>query len=438
MPSVPDDGPKSVTLVCGTCHARFDPKLKGLAYFAKCPDCYKRVRVPSRDEVIKHLAEQKQNQPPQEEVSAYRLATQEQPVADESPKSITIVCKKCHARLDPVLKAEPRKVRCPDCHEPVEVPSLSEVQTAETKKPKRRRERDPVPLPVPAPPKRPRLQTSYLEVQSEIYVEKVDPPPEWTFFSGVFTFPWSSGARMRWVFMSLGWGSVALLGIMLLLIYSNMGVQSGMALAFFALPAIWITFWTLSYAAACFLPVVIDTAAGNDEVNSWPDPVFKEWAVQLIYLSFISLEANVAAYGIGQLIGMATGDPVTPALFASFALFPIILLSSLEANTAFIPLTLPVLRTLATHAWAWIVFYALTGAMMFFWVWLFPYAVLWNAWLAFLAAGPVWAASVLIYARLLGRLGWQTSISNEPVEVPEDARSLSPEYSKSSSVLNIG
>src|SRR5207247_5938981 len=48
-----------------------------------------------------------------------------------------------------------------------------------------------------------------------------------------------------------------------------------------------VSIMTLSFSAACCLAVLESTAAGLDHVEAWPEPQWKEWMAQLIYLGWI-------------------------------------------------------------------------------------------------------------------------------------------------------
>jgi DNA-directed RNA polymerase subunit RPC12/RpoP len=401
--------PTHVDVVCPTCRARLHPRLQRTSYFVKCPDCFVQVVVPPRDEIVRQLEEAARLKR-REEVGTYGLGSVEQPT--ESVRSITVVCKKCGARLDPVLKAEARRIRCPDCHSAVAVPSAAEIERARERQKKPRPQSELVPYqmgPAPAPPRLP-SSTYYVDKAAEIRREPAPSPPRWTFFSGVFSFPWLSGALWRWICMSAGWTGTLAFCALLTGMFGMLGATFGVAVIFFGMPTIWCALLTLAYSAACFLPVVTDTAAGNARVEAWPDPVWKEWAAQLMYVSFLGFASIVVGYGVGRLAGTFTTWDGWAGLSATFLIFPVILLSSLEANSAFVPLTTPILRSLVTGWWAWLLFYLLSGVL--WWLFLMAVLAILVSFLpAIIAMGPVLAALLLIYARLIGRLGWRISWS---------------------------
>src|SRR5262249_10571588 len=80
--------------------------------------------------------------------------------------------------------------------------------------------------------------------------------------------------------------------------------------------------------------------------------------------------------------------------------------AGLEADSVFWPVSKPVFRSLKLVWHVWAVFYVVTallglGVGMATWT-----LFLWSTLQMPLIAGPMWAAAVFIYGRLLGRLAW--------------------------------
>ena len=117
-----------------------------------------------------------------------------------------------------------------------------------------------------------------------------------------------------------------------------------MVLAFFVLPIIWVSLLTWSYTASCGLALLEPTAAGLDRIEAWPDPQWQEWMAQMLYLGWIGAIPFAVSYGLAVLAGLAGArvEIALPAIF--FVLYPISLLSALEANSIWVPLTLPIWR----------------------------------------------------------------------------------------------
>ena len=191
---------------------------------------------------------------------------------------------------------------------------------------------------------------------------------------------------------------------------SQFGILGG---AFLGLPAMWIGLWTCSYAAACCLPIVSDTAAGMNRIANWPDPVWNEWMAQLIYVAYIAGEAMLIGYAAGLIAELLGGPAWIVWTATAFLLYPIIQLSSLEADSVFVPVTRPILRTLIACWWGWLAFYSLSGMLLSACIGLAIAGWIWSPFPAAIALGPLVAASLLIIARLLGRLAWRASLLSE-------------------------
>jgi hypothetical protein len=243
---------------------------------------------------------------------------------------------------------------------------------------------------------------------AEVRREVAPPPPRWTFFSGVFTFPWRNDVHLRWIYMTVGFTAMAIIGLVLKgLAASLSGIGGGVAIAMFTLPIIWISMLTFSFSAACCLCVLESTAAGLDRVEGWPDPQWKEWMGQMIYLGWVGAIPLAASYGVARLAGLG-GAPVGWTFGGTFfVLYPIALLSVLEANSIWIPLTLPIVISLFRWWWAWVTFYFLAAVLAGGLGAIFLYAAASSQDLLQLLLGPLVAAAALIYFRLLGRLAWR-------------------------------
>jgi hypothetical protein len=117
----------------------------------------------------------------------------------------------------------------------------------------------------------------------------------------------------------------------------------------------------------------------------------------------------------------------------AFLLYPIVLLSSLEANSPYSPLTLPILKSLKTVGWAWGVFYGLSFGLMLAWlpilVWTIDQSGL-TQFLTMFVIAPLAAGWWFLYARLLGRLAWRAALEFAEDEESEKPDSQKPEKSQ--------
>ncbi len=185
------------------------------------------------------------------------------------------------------------------------------------------------------------------------------------------------------------------------------GIGSGVAIAFFSLPIIWISFFTLSYSAACGICVLESTAAGLDRIEGWPEPNWKDWMVQMLYLAWVAAIPLVVSFGLAKLASLAGWRMEWVLPGSMFVLFPIALLSALEANSSWAPITLPILTSLVRWWWAWLTFYLLTGFLASGLAAMAIVLVAASHERFLLLLGSLVAAAVFIYFRLLGRLAWR-------------------------------
>ena len=392
-----------------------------------CIYCEGPVSVPSRAMALEMLERERLRPAPP--VEAYELASPEsedkprgagkaarQKARVEKAKSAetVVMCPTCQERMRVVAGDKPGQIHCTFCGTAVPVPArdmLVSWKPAPIRSGKGKEVGSytaSAPLPV-AP-----IRTHLFDRMAEIRSEKPIPPPKWTFFSRVFQFPWTAGAVIRWGWMSVGFTILALIvGGLFLTAEAAVAGAGGVGnfgivgLGFLMLPLIWISLLTLSYSSDCFLRVLESTAYGHDQVEAWPEGGWKEWMPNLLYLGWIGALPTVLSYGIARLAGLQD-IPFWPTMLGSiFFLYPIALMSALEANSVWVPLTIPVIKSLVSVGWAWAVFFLLTG--------LLGVAICAVAYFGFrfvgfgtwIGLGLIIPMALLIYARLMGRLAWK-------------------------------
>jgi hypothetical protein len=329
----------------------------------------------------------------------------------ELPEYLTVVCPTCHARMHPRSEHAGKKVICPDCGKKLPIPTVEEV-LAEIAAARRY-------LPTPEeigeysvgePVETARPSTRFLEKQAEIKSEPAaPPPPKWFLLSGVFTFPWHRDVILRWIFLSCGFTLVGIIPTLAFVLTGGIGIGPWLVMAFAALPMIWLFIWTGSYAAACCLQVLEDTAAGNATILEWPEPNWRDWAGQFFHLIYLGLMSAAPGYGIDRLLGGVSGYPGLATAASVWFAFPVCLLSSITSIFPWMPIAWPIVRSLVTSWWCWAAFFvesALLGA-----AWLVPLVIGLGAApvVTMLLNGPALAAVCLIYSRLLGRVAWHIS-----------------------------
>jgi hypothetical protein len=233
-------------------------------------------------------------------------------------------------------------------------------------------------------------------------------PPRWTFFSGVFTFPWRGDALARWGMLSLGLAATGVLATagLSLMGEGKIGVYT---MAFFGMAVLWLSIWSFSFAAHCLVAIVEETSAGADQILSWPESDWREWMWHFLHLGYLVAVSISLGFGLSRLAGLWLPQPGWVWALAVLLLFPILLLSSVDANSPFVPLSRRVRRSLIRLGGAWLTVYALSGLLWAALLGAMAGLAQLHEYLMPILGGPLLAAALLIYARLLGRLAWRVA-----------------------------
>jgi DNA-directed RNA polymerase subunit RPC12/RpoP len=233
--------------------------------------------------------------------------------------------------------------------------------------------------------------------------------PVHPFLTGVWLFPLTRGVRVLWFAVAI-WvaGEIGLAAFA----SSQIAVESAGSqfLGAMAIAGSMVLFvFGMMMGSAYFMTVLRDSAEGNDEIANWPELVWLEWLFHCLYF-FV---AFVVAGAIGKLAAgwlASAGWPLALSNLAGWGvatiLYPIAILSALEVGLPFVPLSIPILRSVFSAWRAWLAFWFIT------FLFVPTTAVVLMAvvdWLPALGIVPVaiigpWAA--ILYCRLLGRLAW--------------------------------
>jgi len=178
-------------------------------------------------------------------------------------------------------------------------------------------------------------------------------------------------------------------------------------MGFVCILAVLFSFWISSSA----LKIVTATANGAERIEEWASEDFLDWAFEALYLVNSVVISLLAGWGLQALFPRLPPD--VPVIGSLFVLFPVILLSMLETGSAMNPISPALLRSLFSQWYAWLGFYALAamlltvvaGLVAGLWLWIGP----WSAFPSSLVIAP----ALMIYFRLLGRLGWCITVRNQ-------------------------
>jgi hypothetical protein len=162
---------------------------------------------------------------------------------------------------------------------------------------------------------------------------------------------------------------------------------------------------TFSLSAVCLIAAIQDTADGHHEPQEGSMPDLNQWL--FTFISVATLFALAAALGTPLSLVKEIGPAA--CLVSGLLVFPILLLSAMEADSFFVPYSPVVLATLRHYWHGWLAFYLIVGAMLGTWIFAFGALVREAPYAALILSGPILAAMLIIYGRLLGRLAWGAS-----------------------------
>lgn len=243
--------------------------------------------------------------------------------------------------------------------------------------------------------------------------------PRWPLASGVFGFPWRRGPRVRWLQMSI-WGSlIGYLGAVAVAMANTSATgMAGVGPAILGLLATAIAATTvagwLAVASIDGLTILTGSAAGADRIENWPNPsLFIDWLDDAFFVvNSLAMSATVGL-GLTWLLNFFDLANWYAMPLTLWLLFPFVLMSMLEVNSALAPFSMAVCRSLVRHWLAWIAFYVetvlLLGSAACIAAIFLQEA---NIFLGIPVAIAVFSATLMIYFRLIGRLAWCCSVES--------------------------
>jgi hypothetical protein len=165
------------------------------------------------------------------------------------------------------------------------------------------------------------------------------------------------------------------------------------------------------FAARSVLVAMQGTAVGEDGI-AWPDEPLLDWMGGSLHVAALALlwlvPIGIVARGVGP--SLAPGDPLLGFLLLAvpglWLFFPIGLLSSLSATSRWVFFRPAIAAALLRIFPATMLFYLASAALALGVAALWYFALVTTAAWVLVPAALIWAAAVLIYGRLLGRLAW--------------------------------
>lgn len=419
-----------IPVVCTLCRTRMHAAEDQVGQTIVCPDCGTANVVPPfrSSEAPVPLAS----------VQGYELAAGDgpRPATSKDREQFTFKCPVCLTRLQASRGETGNRVVCPDCgadfaipqpppdeprwdpfEEPVEVYAVARGPLLASPG-------DQAATPHHAP-------ASGLLSDAELHQGDRDllPPrrslrklPPWPLVHGVFSFPFQRNSLVCWAKMTAGsmlvqGGAAIVLAQVLAIDQTGIGLgylvmAAGMlyTMGFVCIMAVFFSLWISSSA----LKIVIETANGADRIEQWASEDFLDWAFEALYFVNSVVLSLLVGWGIQALAPEFPAD--LTVIGSLFLLFPVILLSMLETGSAMNPISPAVLKSLFVQGWGWLGFYALAAMLLAVVAAVVLGLWLWIGFWAIFASSLVIVPALMIYFRLLGRLGWYITVRSRPPE----------------------
>lgn len=250
--------------------------------------------------------------------------------------------------------------------------------------------------------------------KAELNPLRAPPPPPFPLIQGIYTFPWRPANLVTLVVLSAEFAILTLLGCGLVGCWEMLQAQSFTGA--FIVPLIAVTcvaaLWIGAYAVVQFFVAIEETAAGND---TYPRPDWSMWEgiTRLCYLAVMVGLSALPGASLGVLAAAVFPVPayawlVPPAVGSLF--FPIFLFSTLATNTYWKVFDRTIILPLLAKPQALLALYLPSWVMLSICL-LLGFEVLGRFRMGLLpVAGGAFAACLLIYGRLLGRIGWYITL----------------------------
>ncbi len=327
-------------------------------------------------------------------------------------KYFAVVCPLCHTRLEATREQVGQSITCPDCRRPFEIkappPAVAKYRWTED---------DGLELRIEPTFERPQLEKPVLPViedkrKPRRATRREKPLPLERLVSGVANFLWYSNVWSRW----LGYSIVLLIPLELLHFGFNQpltpnGTRSAGAVLALLAALVQLSVWFISICAT-LLRVLDDTSDGLDRVENWPEG-YLFTGVRPAAMIFFGLVLSVLPGGIIFGAIRLEGDlSWLPIAISVLILFPFVLLSMLETDSALTPFSKNIWEGLHVAGEAWTATYAFSLAICGIFA-----AIDWAS-KEFISVPEIssaigalsFVAALFVYYRLLGRLAWMLAM----------------------------
>jgi predicted Zn finger-like uncharacterized protein len=448
--------PQFISVECRVCGTRLTGRAENVGKKIKCPDCGAGTVIPEPP------APKQKNMPAALDGEQYELwDTDDQPLPSDliaaQPRLIAITCRKCASLMHASEAQVGSQIECPDCGMKHIVPPPTKkvvrpsVLTPDSHTP----QIDPTSVLASRPPIIPHmLGLSIAEQEREAELQRAMEEsrrtgrpmkydergravlPRFPLLTGILQFPFSSGCPSRWVALTVGlliWSGLLLDGV---LHWANWNNHNGDTQAAFAglvetlMGGAIVVIWFASVSSV-FIAIVAESAVGTDRVDDWPSLNFIHSLSEMLPLGVAIMFSAAPGWIIGKLTGVDTGIAAMMAGGSLVLLLPLVALSQQAGTSTWELIDLGVLGAMVRCPFSMLLFYIQSACLLALCAVAAYFAWQVNVYLPLLTA-PLIIGCILIYARLMGRLGWRLSEKitvdelDEEEERPAGPRNFNP------------
>ena len=328
---------------------------------------------------------------------------------------IPVVCSVCQTRMYATSEQVGQFIECPDCFTPSAVkpprekPKISAVMSGSDFSYEMQAAHE---------LNSSRIDAHDLLTEADRQLERdIDEEPEplaRPFMTGVFTFPY----YLRNIPVTVGMALSLTMALGLVKVARDLQGNAVLAAPIVSAAAAVVMMLVFLPVLVCWLKILENTVQGEDEADYHPDGglfAVLDWVGETFYLIVAVCLSAMPAFLVADFASLPTDQlawRLAPSLAASL-LFPLVLLSMLEANSPLMPFSKPIWSSLFSLPGTWCLFYLLATALVGCAgacadaVWMLT-ARDWTPAVIALTIALILAFVNFstIYFRLLGRLGW--------------------------------
>ncbi len=442
--------PKYIAVECRVCGTRLHGRADQVGKKVKCPDCGAGTVIPEPPKP------KPKNMPAALDGEQYELwDPDDQPLPSEliaaQPKLIGVTCRSCATLMYASEAQVGSQIACPDCGTKHIVPS-----------PPKQVVRPSVVAPDSLTPRldmasvvsnRPSIiphtvglsiaeQEREAELQRAMEESKRTGRPmkydergrpvltRFPLLTGILSFPFSSGCPSRWVVLTIGlalWSGLLLDGVPHWANWNGGADTAQVAFAGLAetlVAGVVAIIWFASISSIV-IAIVAESAVGADRIDDWPSLNFVNSMSEMLPLGVAITFSAAPGWMLAQLLSNELWQTAALTGGSLVLLLPLVVLSQQAGSSTWELIDLGVFGAMVRCPFSMLLFYfqsacllALCAVLVFF-----TWQV--NVYLP-LAAAPLILGCILVYARLLGRLGWRLGEKISVDDPEEEDRPAAP------------